>query len=57
MKSWEEKVKRPGVCWEEVAMGGAIQEQCLSLSETCVPKRGQVPGTGTRQIDSKAFGW
>lgn len=50
-------MKHPGVCWEEVAMGGAIQEQCLSLSETCVPKRGQVPGTGTRQIDSKAFGW
>ena len=32
-------MKRPGVCWEEVAVGGAIREQCLSLSETCVIKR------------------
>lgn len=57
VKSWEEKVKRPGVCWEEIAIGTAIQEQCLYLSETCVPKREQVPGTAIRQIDSKAFGW
>lgn len=32
-------MKRPGVCWEEVAVGGAMREQCLSLSETCVAKR------------------
>ena len=57
VKSWEEKVKRPRVCWEEIAIGTAIQEQCLYLSETCVPKREQVPGTAIRQIDSKAFGW
>lgn len=33
-------MKRPGVCWEEVAVGGAMREQCLSLSETCVAKSG-----------------